>query len=673
MIRQRLLGCAALASTLLVASCGSDGGGGGMTPAPAPPPSALVCSSGAAFASFADTTVVAGKAAGAMVAGCSGALANVRWTQTAGAAVALVAARTQAISFTPPAAGSYSFRVDFNDASGTAQSATVTTTATAANGAGSVTSYSDQAVREAGKASLRAWPALGPGETQTWTQIDGPGVTLDAASDPNRVLVTAPQVSADTGLRFRVTRTRAGGAVETDDVLVLVENHEQAPANNAYVFSGEHVSRVFAYRAGGPYATSLARCAYDAQLQWSGGGKNLCSLDTLPLLHRDSGGNVPTIEQVMSRVLVSHEWMGQVFEQFLQQNDATGDIRRLLNGVTAIVIGAHVRPSFYYALTGAIYLDADNFWLSPEQRDVIDETPDFRSDFDRDLNYGGLWRYTLNSQSIFVPFPASSRVSRDVPYLQYETAWLMYHELGHAGDYMPPSARAAVNGNLSAWDNIQPRFSGGALVSDMLTAQSPLLSNEMRALAQVKFTSGPPANDDPQRDARPYSGIPYGTLRAYTPQQVAGFFSPDRATDEYNYSTTREDLTMTFEEFMMFRNLGARRDVAITDKIAANATGSSVIVRWGSRGRVGDGAIRPRARFAVQNLAPWIDLAEVDNLPAPIAMRNGESWTANLSLPAPLPVVRAAAAPSAAERAADAELLRRALRRAGGGPALPGR
>ena len=666
-----MFGCAALGSALFVAACGS-GGGGGMSPAPAPPPpSAIVCASGQAFSAFAEASVAAGKAAGAMVAGCTGALSNVRWAQTAGSAVPLVAATTQAISFTPPAEGTYSFRVDFNDASGTAQSATVTTAVTAASAG--VTSYSDQAVREGGKASLRAWPPLAAGETQVWAQVDGPGVTLDSSGDPNRVLFTAPQVTADTGLRFRVTRTKANGATETDDVLVLVENHAQAPASTTYVFSGDHVSRVYPYRANGAYAASLARCAYDAQLQWSGAGKNLCSLNTLPFLHRDSGGNVPTIDQVMSRVLVSHDWMGQAFEQFLQQNDATGDIRRLLNGVTAIVIGAHVRPSFYYALTGAIYLDADNFWLTPEQRDVIDETPDFRSDFDRDLGYGGLWRYALDNQSIFVSFPASSRVSRDVPYLKFETAWLMFHELGHASDFMPPSARGAVNTNLSAWDNIQPRFTGSALVSDTLTAQSPLLSNEMRALAQVKFIAGPPANDDPQRDSRPYSGIQYGMLRAYTPQQVASFFSPDRATDEYNYSTTREDLAMTFEEFMMFRNLGARRDVAITDKITASSTGSSTIVRWGQRGRVGEATIRSRARFAVQNLAPWIDLAEVDSLPVPIAMRAGESWNANLSLPAPPPVAREAAAPSATERLHDAELLRRAQRRAGGGPGLPGR
>jgi hypothetical protein len=73
------------------------------------------------------------------------------------------------------------------------------------------------------------------------------------------------------------------------------------------------------------------------------------------------------------------------------------------------VIGAHVRPSFYYALTGAIYLDADNFWRTADERDVIDEAPDFRSDFDRDLQYSGLWRYVANNRAFSCP-SATSRI-----------------------------------------------------------------------------------------------------------------------------------------------------------------------------------------------------------------------------------------------------------------------
>ena len=102
-------------------------------------------------------------------------------------------------------------------------------------------------------------------------------------------------------------------------------------------------------------------------------------------------------------------------------------------------------------------MDADNFWLIAAQRDVINEAPDFRSDFDRDLMYSGVWRYTQNNQNIFLAFP-DVEISRDLTYLLAEAGWLLYHELAQCIDYMPPAARPTLNGSLSAWGNISPRY-----------------------------------------------------------------------------------------------------------------------------------------------------------------------------------------------------------------------
>jgi hypothetical protein len=150
---------------------------------------------------------------------------------------------------------------------------------------------------------------------------------------------------------------------------------------------------------------------------------------------------------------------------------------------------------------------------------------------------------------------------------------------------------------------------------------------------------------------------------AYTPTQVGTFFSGDRANDEYNYSTTREDIAMVFEEFMMMRNHTFRRDVAITDKITPTTTSSNLIVRWGQRGRIGEASIKPRAQLAVQNLAPWVlqaDANAVTNLPAPIAMRAGDSWAGNLVLPGP-PGAFASALRAPISLEEDQQLLSRAL------------
>ena len=617
-----------LLTALVLAACGS---GDSSTPAPAPgpvvPPSIApspTCTGTGTFSIVADASVAVGKAAGAVLAGCTGAVTNVQWTQTAGPTVPLLSNKSQAISFEPQIAGAYSFSVAFIDAVGAQQTANVSVSAVAPSAAVAVMVRVDHAARKGGNVSLRAWPALAAGDTNTWAQTSGPQVTLET-SDPNRVLFVAPQVTRDTALTFRVTRQLVNGATDTDDVFVLVENYAQAPPDPSgslpFVFSDLHVSRTYPYRASGPFAGALVRCTYEANLQYTGGSTNLCSLSTLPFLDQTTAGAVPTVDQIMERVVVSHDWMGETFEQLLR-TQASQDMLRLFNGVTAIVIGAQVRPSFYYALTGAIYLDAENFWLTAAQRDVINEAPDFRSDFDRDLMYSGVWRYTQNNQNIFVPFPATSRISRDVSYLLAEAGWLLYHELAHASDFLPPSVRPSLNNSLSAWGNISPRYQAQQLPSDQVTASFPLQSAQLAGLAQVKF----------------FGATADATQRAYTPNDVANFFATDRATDEYSYSTTREDTAMTFEEFMMVRNHLWRRDVAITDKIGPATTSENLIVRFGQRGRIGEAGIKPRAQLAVQALAPWVLQADpnaVTNLPAPIAMRAGDSWSSNLIVPAP--------------------------------------
>ena len=112
-----------------------------------------------------------------------------------------------------------------------------------------------------------------------------------------------------------------------------------------------------------------------------------------------------------------------------------------------------------------------------------------------------------------------------------------------------------------------------------------------------------------------------------------------------------------------------KRDVAITDKITPTITSSTLIVRWGQRGRVGETSVKPRVDQVVAALAPWVltaDANAVTNLPAPIPMRTGESWAANLCLPSPCvaPSVQALSI-QPFDAAADRALLMRAIRAPG--------
>jgi hypothetical protein len=285
----------------------------------------------------------------------------------------------------------------------------------------------------------------------------------------------APAVTRDTLLRLRATVTTASGT-DSQDVLVLVEKYDQAPDNsNSHVWSGMHVSRVHSYVASGPYAGVLTRCVYDASLT----DANVCTLGQLPLLGQETGGELPSVEQVMKHVVVSHDWLGANFEAFLRANDAQGDFRRMLMSTTAIVLGAHVRPSFYNPATGAIYLDADNFWLVPAERDTIDEVPDFRSDFGSSLAYADLWRYAEAGQRFFKYWDPQQRVVRTQSDLLAEAGWLLYHELSHAGDFIPPSHYAALGAADTVNAVTSGRYQRGELVSDMLHDRFPLVSLQM--------------------------------------------------------------------------------------------------------------------------------------------------------------------------------------------------
>lgn len=605
----------AVLAAWVVLACGGDGGGEDTAP---PTPSACDMP-GTVVARLAKAPAAAGQPGGAAIASCAGAITEPLWTQTAGPAVELLAARSQAIAFETPAAGRYAFRVDFRDGSRTARSEDFAFEVSPAIGAGAggggggvaMALRLSHAVRMGGAVSVRAWPAPPPGDTVAaiaWVQTEGPAVTLDTR-DMYVAHFVAPQVARDSAIRLRATLTTGSGRTASDEVLVLVERHVQAAASDsAALWRNEHVARVHAYQAASPFAGVLERCVYDPALS----SATLCPLTTLPFIAQASGGALPSVEQVMERVVVSHDWMGRNFETFLRSFDSRGDFRRLLMSTTAVVIGAQLRPSFYYPGTGAIYLDAENFWLTAGERDTLNEAPDRRSSFGATLQYTSLWRYVRGNTSLFPFSDPRQRITREGTALLDEAGWLLLHELAHALDFLPPAAYAQLRPAATAWDNIALQVQAG-LTSDEVALRHPLTSTVMAELAQVRF----------------FGTTASAAQEALSAAQVADSFVADLATDDYAYASRREDTAMALEEFLMQRRLGLARDFAIAPR-----PGNSV-VQWGQRGRIGEPALRPRLRFIVAQLTPWIDPAEVDRLAAPIAMRAGDTWAGNLVLPGP--------------------------------------
>lgn len=539
-------------------------------------------------------------------------LTNILWQQTSGVPVNLLATTSKAIGFTPSSAGNYSFDVSFSKNGGDAQ--TVTKSIIVENELSLITTRLAHEVRSGNKVSVRVQVNADIDTSViTWQQVAGPTVSL-TKTDPTGELVIffdAPQVTKDTYLSFEASLT-VEGIKYSDTVTVLVE-----PANtiNANAYFDTRIAKVFPYNENSPYKEDLTLCVYSNTLTSS------CTLATLPLIAKEvqNASATPSINTIMDRVVVSHQWMGDRFQEFLLNSDPNDDFKNLLRATTAIVISYDVRPSFYWAATGAIYLDASNFWLTAQERDTINEAPDYRADFGNDLQFTMPWRYVKDNNYASAYIPASVRIDRSASVGLYRLTSLMYHELAHANDFFPASEWATHSSQTRVLDAaLSSNFE-----SDLLSIALPLQSQTMRDLAKVSFIG---ENAD-------------ATQKSYLPADIETFFSSDFATDFYAYSSLREDYAMLFEELMMQNRYNIFRDVAITNQpIGDNISAKDYMVTWGQRGRIGENSIKARVLFSTQRVLPEFDsVTALATVPVPIAMTAGSDWIENLAI-SPTPV-----------------------------------
>ncbi|MFT7776632.1 hypothetical protein [Roseateles sp.] len=628
---------APLCLCLLMAACG---GGGGAAPAPGPvtvPPLGLQCLSGSVARLALPAAAGAGRNQELALLACPGArLDAVQWRQIDGAALTLGSARSQALSVAPATPGRYAFSVDFTDATGASYSGQAELGATAPDATAMVI-RGEPSVWSGGQTSLRAWVdglamADYPLAQVRWRRVDGPDVVLGDAGQW-RAIFTAPIVSQDTLLRLRAEATLADGRIVSQEFSLLVQA-APAAAPAPLFDAGNPSSRVYPYVADSLHAAALRDCIYTPALS----NATLCTLGRLSLLGTQTRGELPTVEQVMARVLVSNDWMGQRFEAFLREQDVNGDFRRLLNATTAIVIGGRVRPAFYWSATGAIYLDADYLWQTAAERDSVSEVPDPRSDYGSDLAYRMLWRYVQGNQSAGGRSEVLARAPRDGASLIPTLGRLLYHELTHANDFVPPRLHLLLNAGLRVYEAMPPDTA-----SDRLRAQLPFRSQQMVDLGRVQF----------------FGAASTAAQRGYQPADVAGFFAADRVTDGYSYSwpvgqsVPREDAAMLAEEALMQLRHGVLRDVAVTPQLLSGAS-ADLAVAWGQRGRVGDAAIKPRVALVLAQTMPWLPAGFVDGLAAPLPLRAGLTWGQNLDQGAlARGLVRSL---SAAERVLEADL-----------------
>jgi hypothetical protein len=327
-----------------------------------------------------------------------------------------------------------------------------------------------------------------------------------------------------------------------------------------------------------------------------------CTLAAMSFIGQTT--QAPTKDDILARTLVSHAWMATRFGQLL--DSMPNDIRLLFRGVTGVVIGADIRPSHYSYNTGAIYLDPDRLWLTDAERNTVSTVPDFRSDFGSELKYVSLWRYLIAGNYAW----RSTNGERSISDITIPMAALLFHELAHANDFMPPAQIPLVNPQNTVRQELESLYE--KRVSYDLYSRIPLQSEILYGLGQVLF-----------------QGVKATELqRSYSASEVGQEFEVDGASDDYAYSTAYEDTAMLFEEVMMKYHYNADREVAFTDApLNEGNYCNDYIVRWGQRNRIGDPLVKSRAQIVVSQLLGRSDTsAYFAILPSPKYMVSGTDW-----------------------------------------------
>lgn len=605
---------ATLLFVCLMTACGGSGDSG-TTSSPSPSPGPNTPSfenvtpsvTGNGFSLYRHEENVVGQSVSlAATATNSTRFTQVSWTQISGPQVTPLANHTQVISFDAIEAGSYEFRFTANNNLG--QSIAQTIQVDVQQSESDIANVRlDHAAAETSKVSLRVDSADSAVITAIdWSQTAGPQVENVQEQD-NFLFFDAPSVNADSVIEFETTLTFSDGRTAKDKSFVVVLDMDI----NSGGFFPDAADRIvtpntFSYNADSPYAEALESCVYNNLVDSS------CTFEQLPLIGQEHPS--PTVDDIMDRVLVSHAWMGARFEQYLQQSIAAQDMLQLLRATTAIIISYDVRPSFYWSATGAIYLDGNNFWVTPEERDTLNDQPDFRSGFGSELQFFIPWRYVKNNDYYFSSseYPDEARLSKSFEDMEASITWLMYHELGHANDFFPPSTWQTIDQNTSPLLYINDNDPN----STAFSSNYPLQSSELSGLAQVSF-AGQTASEQQKN---------------LTGQDVALYFEPDDAAAYYSYSTIREDYAILFERFMMLYRMQVNADVAVVPSDSANFE-----VVWGQRDRISEPALQPRVRAVVEQILPQLNVANIQaSLPAPLLMTPGLSWNENLNLAVPL-------------------------------------
>ena len=375
--------------------------------------------------------------------------------------------------------------------------------------------------------------------------------------------------------------------------------------------------QAYPYRPDSPFADVLLGCAVlDDDQDIEAVIESSCSLETLPFIAQDAPD--PSIDDVMNRVLVTHDWMGERLEEVLRTSPP--ELVRMFGSVTSILIGSEVRPANYWPVTGAIQLDPIYLWTSVAEKQNVSELEDFRSTFGQKLAMRFLSSMRIDGRpAVTASFNLVDRSVRTLEDIVLPLSNLLFHELAHANDFLPPGMAGGLDRSMKPVDALV------SIENDWLSPQlagengsMPLNSTLLIDLAQVRFRGIEPTEEQ----------------RAVTADVAGAEMANDGSTHFYSYSTIREDFANLVETAMLKRHYDVDLHVGFTNQPADfdNFFCDELLVGWGERNRLGDPSVSARAKRAVEDIlgaSGEFDAFFAEQAGTPTPMTVGVDWCTN--------------------------------------------
>lgn len=336
-----------------------------------------------------------------------------------------------------------------------------------------------------------------------------------------------------------------------------------------------------------------------------------CDVSDIKPIGADIDGDL-TLEDIKNRLVVSNDWMAESFIAALTEIDDQ-DLLNLFKPLNSIVISYDIIPSFYSPLTASLYIDPRYLWRDSGEWNTIYEQEDYRVSYQTEFIFETASRYVDGDTSDYVTYSnwynEESYNNRTVSQLAPNLFRLLSHELAHANDYLPADALNSLGDEGEIYSHY---IYYADHVYEALTNAIPLTSNLLYEAAQIAY-QGEDMTD---------------LIRETTAFDIGSEFSDDGAMALYSYSTSREDVAMLFEEFMMYKKYGAVRDVAFTTIPTTDSYScDDYIIKWGQRNRLADAAVKERTEIVATAILERDLSEEFESISsAPVDMGSDVGW-----------------------------------------------